>query len=330
MNINLVRRLSRVTTPITASIVLILLSFASGNLTLPDISASSLVYRKFAAAVAFPTIIGFSLFMIISVTKNFESTLRAFKPGDDEFLSQQLNKLDEITAQNIVFACVIGSAVALGYMLSENLLTVELSISMWILNVMAVVFWVFNMMALFQISRLTNYIVNHYLNKHNIDLFGLKNISPFSQFVVSNVVYVSIFFILVPLFWIGNQIPIVDMLAISLGLFILVVFLFKPVLRVQSLIADKKSLTIERFNQQLSEAMESNVCGGRRITDDPRTLRKIASLITAKAEISKVREWPVDVPQSIKALAITASAPLSMVAGSLVDYALNQFHLLGF
>ena len=311
-------------------IVLMAASYLTGSLNFPGASATDEQMRPFAGAIAMPTIIAYLWYALISIHDTAVDSFNQLAENIPEEQQKTKKKRFLQTAiRNTAISIALSLLATFSYLYSEDLLAFDGNIVSITMNLMAIPFWFFIFFFIVHTVSLNNIATQEYLTKDSIDIMGIEKLAPVSKFVVNNTVKAAIIFVLIPLFWIGRQIPKIDIILTCLLLLGITFYLFMPVFKAQRIIAHKKAMAIQRIYKKLNDTMEENICGGRRITDNPRTLRRIACLIAAKTEIAKVREWPVDVPQSLKVIAVTAAAPLSMVAGSLVDYALSQFNLFG-
>ncbi|MEC8373405.1 MAG: hypothetical protein VX078_01140, partial [Pseudomonadota bacterium] len=98
-----------------------------------------------------------------------------------------------------------------------------------------------------------------------------------------------------------------------------IVYLFRPIHKVQKNISKKKALAVERINHSIKSLFSSSGHSNRRLTDDPVRLRKLSSLISSKQQIANVSELAIDIPQGMKTLAIALSVPASWAIGALID-----------
>jgi hypothetical protein len=168
-------------------------------------------------------------------------------------------------------------------------------------------------------------VIKHFLDNEKIDLFGIEKRLPISDLVITNSILSTFGLALIPLFWMGRTVPVIDKVIVVIVFILLSSYLFWPVLKVQKIISRKKRLAINRINIKLRSLFETKQGESRRITDDAQRLRKLSSLISAKQEISSATVWPIDLPQSIKGILICLSIPLSWAAGSLVESFISTF-----
>lgn len=244
---------------------------------------------------------------------------------DPDLVAMRIRKRTKIHAG---VAVLTGSIISYVYLYSEGLLASGLDYLSWLLNALAVVFWTLGTFLALQIIYITRFINENFLSEQNIDLFGIRKMLPISDLVITNTVISSLCLALIPLFWLGREVPTVDKFIVSAVFLMMCCFLFWPVLRVQKSISGKKSLAIERINESVKRLFEVNDGTNRRLTDDPGRLRQLGALISAKQEIAHASEWPIDLPQSLKGLFFSLAIPLSWVAASLIETFIARLNML--
>ncbi len=222
------------------------------------------------------------------------------------------------------YSWIGGGLITVVYLFSEGLLSLESDILSWYLSVLGLFFWRYAICTLFCLLFVTRFALSRFLNEGLIDLFGIEKFKHLSELVISNAVISALSLSLIPIFWLGINVPIIDRVIVSIAFLMLTSFLFLPVNKVQRCIAKKKSLAIQRINDSIKQLFLLNEKHKRRLTDDPVRLRKLSSLINSKQQISAVSEWAIDIPQGMKTIAIVFSVPLSWAIGALVDKYLQE------
>ena len=316
--------------PSVLTIVCLLISSALGNLVFP-IPEPGPALRDFNAALAMPIMIGYFWLAGHILHNQAYSSVTSYFASNVKALSQvSLNEeMDKISNRNTLLAAALGTSFALAYMSSESLLAVDLKAGSLFLNILAIVFWISTIRFVLQQVSVTRFVIRHFLQQTNIDMFGAKKLKPVSDLVVTNTILASLGFALVPLFWVGNQIPIIDKLVVLGFLIFLVIYLFRPVFKVQQEIARHKRLSVKRINNSIKELFQNSTAGQRRLTDDNIRLRKLSALISAKSEIANVSEWPIDLPQRAKTIAVFIGVPLSWAAASIIESYITNLCVFG-
>lgn len=282
--------------------------------------------RQRNAALAFGLIIVFFIYtnkyLYHRSVKCFSDFLSKY-PGE---MKQQKMVLQLQTgfAKGRKYSWIGGGMLTGVYLLSEGLLSLESEPLSWYLSVVGLFFWRYVIYTLFCLLFLTRFVLNHFLNEGLIDLFGIEKFQHLSDLVITNAIISAMSLSLIPIFWLGTTVPVIDRVIVSCVFFVLIYFLFLPVHKVQRIIAKKKALAIVRINDTIKQLFLLNEEHKRRLTDDPVRLRKLSSLINSKQQISNVSEWAIDIPQGMKTIAIVFSVPLSWVIGALVDEYLQK------
>lgn len=281
-------------------------------------------------AVAMPVMIGFLLFSHFHLNQRWRACLRSFlrrnkvsmsAPQMEQALEQGVNRGKRWAG---VFSLVVTSA----YLLTENLLRANSSALELFLCVVAFFFWALVFLVIFELIFITQFVLRHFLNTRLIDLFGIEKLIHLSDLVITNAIISAIGLCLVPLFWLGREIPWIDRIIVAVIFVVLMWFLFWPITRIQSVISHKKEMAVSRINDSIKALFNENSASQRRLTDNPERLRRLSALINAKQEITSVSEWPVDIPQGIKTSLIVLSIPASWAVGAVVENLIEAMKLI--
>ncbi len=282
--------------------------------------------RQRNAALAFGLMIVFFIYinryLYQRAVKCFSEFLSKY-PGEMKHQTMML-RLQNGFSKCRKFSWIGGGMVTVFYLLSEGLLSFDAEPLSWYLSVLGLIFWRYAICTLFCLLFVTRFALLHFLNERLIDLFGIEKFKHLSDLVISNAIVSALSLSLIPIFWLGTNVPIIDKVIVSCVFVALTYFLYLPVHKVQRCIAKKKSLAILRINDSIKALFLLNEQHKRRLTDDPVRLRKLSSLINSKQQISAVSEWAIDIPQGMKTIAIVFSVPLSWVIGALVDKYLQE------
>ena len=236
-----------------------------------------------------------------------------------------ITKLTRISIRNFKFSVLLGILTTGGYNLYEDLLPNSPEPLQLYLIVSAVPFWIACWLLILQLYTLTHHIINEIIKGQTLDLFGLKTMLPLSDQFISFIIVAALLFALSPVFWIGKQVPLLDMLILAAMFIFLCIFFFHPILTIQNRMYHKKKLAVNRINLSIQELLHIKQEGNRRLTDDPQRLRQLSALINAKSEITNASEWAISVPQQIRGAVIVVSIPLSWVVASMIETIISKF-----
>jgi hypothetical protein len=312
------------TLPAITGLVMLLLCYLTGAFAPPKDEAA---LRIFNGALAMPIFVFYEWVAILVMKRRAISCLNRFTqtcPHKLEYVDYEQD-IESRLKKNIGWSIALGTVFTCSYLYSEDLFATNLSNTLLLMNLYALPFWIFNSLVLLQLFYITQYVIKHFLGNEKIDLFGIKKLLPISDLVVTNTVLSTFALALIPLFWIGRTVPLIDKIIVVVVFILLSGYLFWPVLKVQRIISRKKRLSINRINQKFQTLFEAKLGVSRRLADDAQRLRKLSSLISAKQEISSASEWPIDLPQSIKGVLLSLSIPMSWAAGSFVESLISKF-----
>ena len=127
-----------------------------------------------------------------------------------------------------------GGLVTLVYLLSEKLLSLESEPLSWYLSILGLLFWRYAICTLLCLLFVTRFALSHFLNEGLIDLFGIEKFKHLSDLVISNAVISALSLSLIPIFWLGTDVPIIDRVIVSGVFIVLTYFLFLPARMAQS------------------------------------------------------------------------------------------------
>jgi hypothetical protein len=230
-----------------------------------------------------------------------------------------LAKLTRTSIRNFKFAVLLGILTTGAYNMYEGLLHNSPEPLLIYLVVSAVPFWIACWLLVLQLYTITHHIINEIIKGQTLDLFGLKTLLPLGDQFISFIIIAAILFALSPVFWIGKQVPLIDMMLLAALFIFLCIFFFRPILNIQNRMYHKKKLAVNRINLSIQDLLHIKQEGNRRLTDDPQRLRQLSALINAKSEITNTSEWAISVPQQIRGSVIVVSIPLSWAVASMIE-----------
>lgn len=299
-------------------------AFDAGTLTQPN------GLRMRNGAIALPLMTGFLLFSHFHLNQRWRACLRTFLKRNQVSMSPA--QMEAMLDRGVTFgkrgAVVFSLVMTSVYLLTENLLRADSGALELYLCFIAFFFWGLIFLVIYELIFITRFVLTHFLNTRLIDLFGIEKLIHLSDLVITNAIISAIGLCLVPLFWLGREVPWIDRIIVATVFILLMCFLFWPVTRIQSVISHKKDMAVSRINDSIKALFNENSQSQRRLTDDPERLRRLSALINAKQEITAVSEWPVDIPQGIKTSLILLSIPASWAIGAVVENIIEAMKLI--
>ncbi|WP_414830497.1 hypothetical protein [Alteromonas sp. H39] len=314
---------------VAISLVMMFIAFLLGAFD-PATLTQSDGLRMRNGAIALPLMSGFMLFSHYHLNQRWRACLQLFLKRNKVSMSpaEMESHLDRGVRNGKRAAVIFSLVMTSVYLLSENLLRADSGALELYLCFIAFFFWGLIFLVIYELIFITQFVLKHFLNTRLIDLFGIEKLSHLSDLVITNAIISAIGLCLVPLFWLGRDVPWVDRIIVATVFIVLVCFLFWPVTRIQSVISNKKDMAVSRINDAIKTLFNDNSQRQRRLTDDPERLRRLSALINAKQEITAVSEWPVDIPQGIKSSLILLSIPASWAIGAVVENIIEAMKLI--
>ena len=281
-------------------------------------------------AIALPLITGFLLFSHFHLNQRWRACLRTFLKHNQVSMSPA--RMEALLERGVAYgkrgAVAFSLVMTTVYLLTENLLRSDSGTLELYLCFIAFFFWWVVFLVIYELIFITQFVLKHFLNTRLIDLFGIEKLIHLSELVITNAIISAIGLCLVPLFWLGREVPWIDRIIVATVFILLLWFLFWPVTRIQSVISHKKDMAVSRINDSIKTLFNDTSQTQRRLTDDPQRLRRLSALINAKQEITAVSEWPVDIPQGIKTSFILLSVPASWAVGAVVENIIEAMKLI--
>lgn len=296
--------------PSIYTVVCLLLNYFAGSLDFPATNTLR-EQRDFNAALGMPVVTGY-LWLTVRLLHQ-----RAAKSLVNYLLSQHRladfsihrQRLESRLLKHVIFAATLSLSVTLIYLTTENLLALDLALHVLLLNLMAVPFWFFIWLFVFQIIFITRYVIRHFVGKTQFDLYELRKLKPISDLVLTNTVFAMAILAITPVFWYRVPVPFIDIIILTVLMVALVVYVFWPVLRMRQLVKKQKAVVVDNLNNQMQQLFENN-SRDQQLDDDAR-LRKLEVLQNQKEDVYSLSEWPLDLPQVIKVIIVSTLLPLS-------------------
>ena len=233
---------------------LLMVHYFSGALALP-IKESGL--RDFNTAIGMSLLSGYFWFCIQLNHKNVVSTLISIlvKTSQLSHLNQHRQKLSskfQLQSANCLFIAILNTVV---YVLVENLLLNDVKFYQYVITICAVLFWFLFFLFLAQSSSNVSYLKDHVLSQTENYYDHLNSLSSLARLSFVNATLSLGAISLFPIFWLGKNIPIYDILMTLLFSVVIGVYLFFPVVRLKSQWVKEKS----NVSGKLVEEMECKI-----------------------------------------------------------------------
>lgn len=170
----------------------------------------------------------------------------------------------------------------------------------------------------FIVFRLMSKHIRHYLR---VRLFEIERLQPLGNLVVVNFLFSSALLSLYLINTLVVDVPTSDLLIIIGLLGVILSSLLYPMWLLRSVLADRKSSTLERINSSLNFQLGNSHVHDkdRRLVDDKERLQHISDLLTVRKEITDEPLWPVNLPFTIKLAGLISLPIVSWIGAGLVS-----------
>ena len=153
--------------------------------------------------------------------------------------------------QQIITSATLAISVTAIYIISEELVAFDLNAKVLVLDLIAVPFWFFFWLFLFQMVSSTHYMTRHFVSdivETSAELKALKRVSVLS---LENTMFGLTALVIIPVFWFNKDIPAIDLSILTIFSLTLVVYLFTPAYRIAGLIRTHKEHVINALTSGL-------------------------------------------------------------------------------
>lgn len=299
-----------------------------GLIFMPDSSTTPEQYRDIGAALALPVISGFCFFFLPILGRKAQvSVLQSARLSGSSMRHARVyaHQIGRVPLLSIRLAVFAGSVSALAYLAVEGLLyfdhlSVLDNLKRTPLIIQSIYFWIAVILVISSLVRITLLLTKYATRDLRIELFHIEELMPLADSVLWNTVAVSVALTLSPLFWLGREIPTLDISLILTVLAVTLYLLLFPIFRVRHIVSKRKKLALERIRDALKSATRSDDKAKRRLTDSTKRLEEINNLVGVRKEITRTKEWPISVPVGVRLVLIVLVPPISWVGASLVDW----------
>lgn len=296
--------------PSLYTLVCLLLNYFAGSLDFP---ATNILreQRDFNAALGMPVVTGYLWLTVRLLHQHAAKSLVNYLLSQHRLADFSIHRqrLETRLQKHVLLAATLSVSVTLIYLTTENLLALDLELHVLLLNLMAVPFWFFIWLFVFQITFITLYVIRHFVGKTQFDLYELRKLKPISDLVLTNTVFAIAVLAITPVFWYRVPVPVIDIIILAFLMGALISYVFWPVLKMRFMMKRQKQVVIENLNNQM-QLLFDNSAVELQLEDDVR-LRKLELLQNQKEEVFSLSEWPLDLPQAIKVITVSTLLPLS-------------------
>lgn len=296
--------------PSLYTLVCLLLNYFAGSLDFP---ATNILreQRDFNAALGMPVVTGYLWLTVRLLHQHAAKSLVNYLLSQHRLADFSIHRqrLETRLQKHVLLAATLSVSVTLIYLTTENLLALDLELHVLLLNLMAVPFWFFIWLFVFQITFITLYVIRHFVGKTQFDLYELRKLKPISDLVLTNTVFAIAVLAITPVFWYRVPVPVIDIIILAFLMGALISYVFWPVLKMRFMMKRQKQVVIENLNNQMQLLFDNSAV--EPLLEDDVRLRKLELLQNQKEEVFSLSEWPLDLPQVIKVITVSTLLPLS-------------------
>ncbi len=209
--------------------------------------------------------------------------------------------------QQIITSATLAVSVTAIYIISEELVAFDLNAKVLILDLIAVPFWFFFWLFLFQMVSSTHYMTRHFVSdtiETSAELKALKRVSVLS---LENTLFGLTALVIIPVFWFNKDIPAIDLSILTIFSLTLVVYLFTPAYRITGLIRTHKQHVIDTLTSGLVAIHQQQEC------DKLEAERRFA-LAREIEEVENISASPVPVDLARRLISVVVLVPGSWMA----------------
>ncbi|GGF64360.1 hypothetical protein [Alteromonas lipolytica] len=260
--------------------------------------------RDFNAALGMPLVIGF-LWLALRILHRRSGQLIADFLVQINQLSQYENHMRALEmklVRHVVVSASLAISITIGYLSIENLLALDQEIAIVLLNAIAVPFWFFLFLFVMQSASFTRYLYKR-LVLPNIE-HHFCECKPICDLGCSNVIFSTFMFLLMPLFWLGKEIPVIDILMLFVVMVFMFSVLFLPVFKTLHLMRRHRIRSIISTETEIADLIVNKSDG-----DSTLVAQELNRLNQQLEDLRQHHCWPKDVTANTKVFAISTGLP---------------------
>ncbi|OFC71522.1 hypothetical protein [Alteromonas confluentis] len=234
--------------PLSYFFICCVINYFTGALDLQTISDAR-GQRDFNAAVGMPLLTSFFWISLRVQQQQMASAIMSYLLDKNalSLFAQHRARLASKLRQQIITSATLAVSVTVVYIISEELVAFDLNAQVLVLDLIAVPFWFFFWLFLFQMVSSTQYITRHFITKIITTSGELKALRRISSLSVENTLFGLIALVIIPVFWFNTQIPAIDMFIVTIFSLSLIAYLFMPAYRIVGLISTQKQQVIDKL-----------------------------------------------------------------------------------
>ena len=292
--------------PLLFVIVCLSLNYFAGSLQLAYV-VDERSQRDFNAALGMPLVIGYLWLAIRIMHRRAGRRIADFLVSVrrvDEY-PQHIKKLEKKLITQVVIASTLAISITMIYLTTEGLLALDLKPAILLLNAMAVPFWFFLFLFMMQSASFTRYLYRHLVLPSITRETNFSHCKALCDLGLSNVSLALLMLMLVPIFWLGKPIPVIDLLILMVMTVFLLTLLFLPVLKTLWLMRTYRAKNIESIELAIEKLLLEKRAGQS-------NERSSAQLYKLNQQLEDMRQfscWPRDIVQNIKIFLVSAGVP---------------------
>tara|TARA_Y100001936_G_scaffold245976_1_gene289010 strand:+ start:173 stop:1123 length:951 start_codon:yes stop_codon:yes gene_type:complete len=292
--------------PLLFVIVCLSLNYLAGSLDLAYV-VDERSQRDFNAALGMPLIIGYLWLAIRIMHRRAGRRIADFLVSVrrvDEY-PQHIKKLEKKLITQVVIASALAISITMIYLTTEGLLALGLKPAIILLNAIAVPFWFFLFLFIMQSASFTRYMYRHLVLPSITRETNFSHCKALCDLGLSNVSLALMMLMLVPIFWLGKPIPVIDLLILMVMVVFMLALLFLPVLKTLWLMRTYRAKNIA----SIETAIEAILVKRRSGLNNERTAVQLNQLNQQLEDMRQFSCWPRDIVQNIKIFLVSAGVP---------------------
>ena len=209
--------------------------------------------------------------------------------------------------QQIITAATLAISVTAIYIISEDLVAFNLNPKVIVLDLLAVPFWFFFWLFLFQMVSSTHYMTRHFVTDRITNKAELKALKRVSVLAMENTFFSLTALVIIPVFWFNKDIPAIDLSILTIFSLSLTVYLFAPAYRIAGLINAQK-------HNLISELTAGLALGHQQSESDRHYAERRYSLEREIEEVENISSSPLPLDMTKWLVSVVMLVPVSWLA----------------
>ncbi|MBU3020235.1 hypothetical protein [Aestuariibacter sp. A3R04] len=261
--------------------------------------------RDFNCALGLPILTAFCWMSIRAQQQNVASTIMRYLLDNNRLceFAEHRDRLSEKLRQHTITAATFAISFNSVYLISEELLAIDLAPKTLVLDLISYPFWFFFWLFLFQIVSSTRYMRTHFVQSVVLDVAALKALRRVASLAIENAMYGLIALIIAPVFWFNRSIPFVDIVMVIVFFTFLTVYVIWPAIEAYRAIGNTKHAMFASLSSMINQKIPPACSAGSDINN-----------VSAQQDIEVVASTssiPTSFKQLRRVLLVLSSIPLS-------------------